>query len=107
MSSGSPSREDCDAVEIRVQALEAEMLRQRERSHKLVDTVQVQEGRVARLEWEVDEVKKDLAGVATAEQLRNLTEAMDPIRRGVYGVVWLVVAAVLVAILTLVVQGGG
>lgn len=94
-------------MEARVQALEQEMGRQRDRSHKLVDTVQVQEGRVSRLEWEVGEVKTDMAKLATADQLKHLTEVIEPIRRGVYGVVWLTLTAVIVAILALVLRGSG
>lgn len=95
------------ALEGRVQALEQEMARQRDRSHKLVDTVQGQEGRVARVEWDVGELKGDMAKLATAEQLKHLTDTLDPIRRGVYGVVWLTLSAVIVAILALILRGGG
>lgn len=98
---------DGEGVEGRTQLLETEMLRQRDRTHKLVDALQVQEGRVAKLEWEMGEVKSDIAKHATAEQLKALTEMVTPIRTALNWIVALVIGGFVAALLSLVLRRGG
>lgn len=134
MSTADRSRDLDDAdtrnrrvTDHRLMEVEAELVRSRERWHKTAEMVQVQEGRVARLEWDMNSMKAEILAtkeivqaLPTAQHVEDLVErlgmridhvadSMDPVRKALYWAVGIVVSSVLLAILTMVLrnpQGG-
>ena len=92
----------------------------RNRVHRMADTLQRHELLLAkhdqRLQSTEDDVKDLRGSMATSEQLRNavsnielkltnLHDAINPIRRGVNAVVWLILSSIVLAVLALVLRG--
>lgn len=99
---------------------EEEAQRIANRVHRLADTVQRHELALAkqlqRIETTEGDVKDLRDSMATSEQLKSavsnidlrfthLHDAIDPIRKGVYALVWLILSSIVIAVLALVLRG--
>lgn len=105
--------------------MQDDLAQSRTRWHKTADTVQAHEGRLAQLEWRLQEHEKtatklamEMEQLVTGTQLESLremldlrlkvlTEALAPIQRGFYWAVGLIVGAVVLALVSLVLRSGG
>ncbi len=111
-------------------ALDEEILKVRERLHKLSDQVQVHEGKILghdiKIEFAAQQVQALIAQTATREQLdtatlslgeklaasvalmtlqiQTIADDIAPLRKGIYWIVTLVLGAVVLAVLTLVLR---
>jgi hypothetical protein len=108
--------------------VEQELARTRDRLHKMADMIQAQNGQLVEHNVMIRSVTEDVARLqdttATSDQLEamgnnmahigrtlelklgHLADTMEPIRRGVYWMVGIILASVLGAVLFLVIRNG-
>lgn len=105
--------------------LRQELGRARDRWHKVVDLVQLHEGKLGTLEWRLTEMERHLTRIdgeleqlVTGVQLeslremldyrlKNLSDSLDLVNKGARWIIGTVLLAVVMALLSLVMRGAG